>query len=250
MDSKSSYKMKQVTNGYMRENYMNHPQCDQFKVSLIELIMVFLGNIIIVFDVYPQQYNQFFFEDGKIMKIDMKTNDTDWKSFPFGCSVNDGWKKGINKISFKSATDSYLHDAIGITSNLMYLIEQNKWYSYCESGDYYVKNGTYLTTSINDKHEMYDPNAFNGVTANPNDVFTLIYDGDKATLQFMLNGEQKGKTMKVKKDEIYYPFICVDASPSIKYKSRQYTIIDDNKVISNKIDFISNISKFWANLFL
>ena len=100
MNRKSQY----LLSGYLRCAYLSIQDEEiNFEMSLIDVILKFLGNIFIVFDCYPKQYENLMFENGIGFRKDVE-NKTHY--YTFGCLIK--WGKGdLHQLSLKSNTKAH-----------------------------------------------------------------------------------------------------------------------------------------------
>ena len=198
-----------LVNGYMRNEYNTHGSYDQFEISVIKIIVRLLGNIFMVFDVYPLECKSMFSDDGLIFKPNPEKN-RNIEGITFGCSY--GWNKGIHKIAIRSKNNWTTH-AIGITNNIQQFAERPAWYGnwakqYAPQNLYYNLNGTMLVgTRIQRQEDLYQFES-----QSRNDVITIKFDGDNGALTFLFNDKIIVKSVKVKKNETYYPFVSYNLS--------------------------------------
>ena len=203
-----------LVHGYIRNEYNNHKYYDQFETSLINIILQLLGNIFMIFDVYPSICKSMVSDDGLIFTKD-PVEHKDIGSITFGCSY--GWNKGTHKISVRNKYKWKGH-AIGITNNIQQFAERPAWYGswtrnqYKEQSYYYNLNGSILVGT----HIPFQPGLFK--SKNGNDVISIHFDGDNGTLTFLFNDKIIGKGVKVKKNETYYLFISCNSSCKAKFE--------------------------------
>ena len=131
-----------LIDGYIRNQYCKHEAYDKFEKSLVMIIVKLLGNIFMIFDVYPVECKSSISKDGLKFKPDQKMH----KDVTFGCSY--GWNDGINKVSIRNKYKWQGH-AIGITNNIQQFSEEAIWYGFVDKdeGLYYNLNSGSLVGS-------------------------------------------------------------------------------------------------------
>ena len=199
----TSIRCSLLISGYMRIEYCKHDNYDQFETSLVKIIVRLLGNIFMIFDVYPLKCKSMFSDDGLVFK--KQPSQRGIGDVTFGCSY--GWNKGIHKISIKNKYE-WNEQGIGITNRIQKFTEKAAWYGYFNSdmGEYsYNLNGKNLVgTDIESQNFVFE-------SKNAGGVVTIHFDGDNGTLTFLYDDKIIGKSVNIKRNETYYPFISYNA---------------------------------------
>lgn len=190
----------------------------KFEISLIALLIRFVGNVFIVFDVYPSEV-EIFLSEKRSRFIRNHHHSGKAGDLTFGSSVE--WTEGIHQISFRSNTLSHSTDAFGITSNIDALCDKPGWFADKMGRTsrnmfmvYAISGGTLLNTA---QHIMKYWDFEEG------DIITIRFNAYRWTVEYLLNGVRKGDPQKVVSDSIYSPFISnnsacgVDADYQIVY---------------------------------
>ena len=214
-------RVEYLVNGYMRQEYTLHKQYDHFESSLMLIMMEFLGNIFIMFDVYPSKCKWMFSNYGKTFKRDFPRRDN-MDAFTFGCSL--GWNKGIHKIWIESRASGFGSNAFGITSDIKYFGTNHVWFGH-QDGYKYVMNGN-LLAAIDDFSDIGSShhNVFDESESKSGDILQICLNADQWTVTFSLNEKQLGKPMKVKPDQTYHLFI---SSSGFLRTPCEYCLISD-----------------------
>ena len=127
------------------------------------------------------------------------------------------WNKGKHEIVFKCIEDNKFAFGIGILTNLnantsRWLFDDAEggitYQIYSCTGDKY-KPGIYHFESGEERlFENIDEYITDGM------IISVKVDLDEYTLNIYIDGQQKGKTIKVKENEIYYPAITYNCDIS------------------------------------
>ena len=211
-------KMNYLTAGYVKAEYLKNKGDDEnFEMSLITVILQFLGNIFAIFDCYPEGFENVISENGQVFRRKYKSG---IETVTIGCSLK--WKQGmIHQISFKSNSTAHKNDGIGISTNIEKLCEKAGWYGHRlnDHGDdpfeYAVMKGG---------HVAFQGTVIKDEACKVGDIITLLFNGNDWTLSFLLNGEIQGKPQKITPDVEYSPFISANAFCS---NDTDYAIVYD-----------------------
>ena len=204
MEEEQDNRIEYLVNGYMRKRYASQKLYDQFESSLILIMMELLGNIFIMFDVYPSKCKSMISNNGKIFKRNLPSIDSQG-SFTFGCSI--GWNKGIHKISIQAKSGRFGSNVFGITTDMEYYKTHPVWYSRCEKGFRYAMKGDLLvacgdlTGNNTTQWGIFDKPSKAG------DILEICLNADEWTVTFSMNDKQLGKPMKVI-PATYHLFVC------------------------------------------
>lgn len=195
-----------LVDGYIKKKVDGYKTYDHFESSLINIMVRFLGNIFMAFDIYPSKCKSMFNDYGTIFTRTDK--ESDLKSFTFGCSY--GWSEGVHKISIESKDTTYFQDAFGITSNIKHFKTTEKWYgsANCTQGYFYTLNGDSLVT-MNDpaNEDEYQDEVFKEAERRPNDKLSICLDANRWRVTWYLNDEQLGKPFDIVANETYHLFV-------------------------------------------
>ena len=210
-------RLHHLVNGYIKQKFDAYKTYDHFEASLINIMVIFLGNILIVFDIYPSKCKSMF--SGHGTKFKREKSDHVHGSFTFGCS--NGWNKGVHKVSIQTKDTTYYDDAFGITSNIDHFKRNTYWYgsSGCDKGFFYTLNGDTLVT-MNEKEfgNKTQTRVFNKIKRKPNDKISICLDANEWTVKWLFNDQQLGKPFNVVANETYHLFISSGAhSKTVKY---------------------------------
>ena len=216
-------KGRYLTSGYVRCEYLIKQSEDtNFEVSLINVILTFLGNIFVLFDCYPKNCQQFIFDHGQVFRKQCKFME-DYAIF--GSSIK--WGKGeIHQISFKSNTKAHGWDAVGISTNIEKLCEKTGWFTdrvEATNSIAFVRNGGSILSWPIDLRYDTQSRILKADDCKKGDIFSLLFNGIDWTLTYLLNGERTGKPQSIKPDLEYSPFICDSKS----HHDRDYEIVHD-----------------------
>ena len=178
--------------------------------------MQFVGNIFIIFDVYPYEAEKFL-SDKKSIFIRNHHDRGDAGDLTIGSSVE--WTEGIHQISFRSNTISHSTDAFGITTNIDKLCESPGWFADMSRGRdvfwTYALNGGTLLNSSNHVIKYWE--------FEEGDIITIRFNACNWSVSYLLNGVRKGDLQSIAPNRIYSPFISnnsacgVDANYQIVY---------------------------------
>ena len=201
-----------LVDGYMKKEYCKHENYDRFEKSLVGIIVKLLGNIFMIFDVYPSICKSMFADDGLTFKPDRILH-KGLGDVTFGCSY--GWNKGIYKISIQNKY-KWEGQGIGITNNIQRFKEKPAWYGEFTSKDkqflqYNLNSSILVGSGISTQYSLFSSN-------NGGDVITMQFDGDNGILTFLFNHKIIGKSIDVRKNEIYYPFISYNESYAAEFQ--------------------------------
>ena len=201
-----------------------------FEMSLINIILQFVGNIFIAFKFYPSDCKDMILNDVQVFK--RKHTGSGMKDMTVGCSLK--WKKGIHQISFKSNTKAHADDAWGIITNISKVCDDYGWF-YIKSDK---SDGEIIGYTMNggDIMDCPDPSDWdndigtrqdNVITVQEckaGDIITIQFDGDSSIVSLLLNGKIKGKPQSITAGKVYHPFICHNSDCD---NDADYTIILD-----------------------
>ena len=67
MATKLETRLNNLAAGYVRTEFQAYESYDNFEESLIKLMVRFLGNILMIFDVYPLECKALFSDDGLVI---------------------------------------------------------------------------------------------------------------------------------------------------------------------------------------
>ena len=226
----SQTKLEYLGNGYTRQKYLHkngNSTTDNFEISLINIIIQYLGNILITFDCYPQGFQSQIIENGQAVKAYSKINAT---PICIGCSTE--WNEGIHQISFRSNSLGHVGDVFGINSNIREFTNQPGWYtdrtelakSQTYSWNVYVNN-LYCHPKTSDALFQYAVTS--DLDYKEGDILSLLFNGNDWTISYLLNGKIVGKPFKITPNLKYSPFICSYWSTRNDDKVAEYLILSD-----------------------
>ena len=196
-------RLMELANGYIREQYATHDDYDQFETSLINVIITFLGNIFMCFDIYPSMHESKFSHYNTVFR--RSKDDPNEVPMTFGCSY--GMNEGIYRMQIENKISGFGSDAFGITTNIDIFRKHSGWFDVDGEADVYFLNGT-LIAKLNDSDVacQMQYGLFKANETEPGDVITILYDGKQYKLTYLLNDKQLGKSVDVI-HQTYYFFV-------------------------------------------
>ena len=177
---------------FLKENEYKYPE------ALNVVILRFLGNILIHFDVFNDFYKECVQQNGHCLKIE---EDFEFDTFTVGCSY--GFNKGITEIRIQCVHGDAGDEPIGIGTSLQKCYNKESWFFDCGlenvygmySGNLLVKGGT---GTIADKCQ-YELREW-----LKNDTLTVRIDCHQRKVSFFINDELMGNAIDIQPNRTYY----------------------------------------------
>ncbi len=204
-------KLDCLVNGFVSKQIKHVDLDDKYPLELNVLILRFLGNIFIKFDLIYPAYAHCIQNDGTLLVRDNNIS-ASW----FRVLSSHAFTAGdIGEFKIKCTKPGY--DAIGIRSNTDIIKEANKYHSALDGSMYYYHGDGHLYIT-----KGYQPEDQTNVTKFAlNDIITIKVDCVKWNVIFMKNDEMVGDITKIKSNQDYYPFV------GFSYGVTEYQLICD-----------------------
>ena len=182
--------------GYVSEEIKNVELEDKYPKELNLLIMQFLGNIFMRFDLIHSDYKGCIQNDGTVFKRGIYA-----KAKSFSAVSSYTFKPGdIGEFRIKCNKPG--GDSIGIMDNTNIINYRSKYHSYIDVTVYYYHGWGNLYGVDGDLVENVSEHKF-----KIDDIITVKIDCNKWILTFMRNDKMVGKQIEIASKDEYYPFI-------------------------------------------
>ena len=196
-----------LMNGYIKEQFDAYEKYHHFEVSLINVLIAFLGNILYRFDVYPPKFEFMFSDEERIFTrtINNRYKGTD-KSCTFGSSYD--WNEGIYKVCIKCKdSTSCAGDAFGITSDINCFETIEGWYNEGHGFSYILNGTSRCLCTMNDATNKSNVQYLGTREWKSDDKISICFDADNWTVSWYLNNERLGIPFNVVPYQNYHLFI-------------------------------------------
>ena len=188
-----------LVEGYIKENFLISAKYKYLSVSLLTNIFIkFLGNIFILFDIFPEKHRHEIKNDGKLI-------DHNESNGYFSIACSNGFNYGVHQIKVKCIEPE--SPLIGITNNYSQYTQDQFWPNDTDGEAYfYIYGGIHC--GENSKKIFKQKTATEPI---PGDVVKVIVDCNLWQLSIM------DETVPIEPNNTYYFCMGIQSSPS-KYE--------------------------------
>ena len=188
--------------GYVTREILNE-QSNDYPLDINSIIIHFLGDIFVIFDIYHTAHQQCIQKQGTIIKRAAGTYgikggaeySSRWVYFSVGSSME--MDHGYYSFDIK-CVEPNRYDAIGITSDLSICEERNMWFGDGTGHTYCYKGGGAIAGLASQI----------GIQSwEKNDLLSVKIDCEAWTVSFYRNGQLMGKAVDMEKNVKYHAFI-------------------------------------------
>ena len=217
-DAKAHAELQQhLVNGYVKQEFSGN--CNSsYPLELSNVILIFLGNILIKFDVFNDDFKRFIDENGKHIKYMISGKSLTQNLNTICCSF--GMNKGVTIIDIKCINPCG-SGVIGILSDIDEC-KTGKWIVNMSGYKYWWYNAS--TTIFGEKDNEDIVESFDVKESwKPNDIVRMKIDCNEWKLTFYLN-EQAMHTMPLHENIKYYLFVNIRKS-ALKTTPTEYRLL-------------------------
>ena len=204
---------------YIHESFLKEKDY-QYPEALTLILIRFLGNIFLHFDVVHADYKQFVGENGRVLNINRTS-----ASPTFTVASSYGFNRGISEIKLEcnQASDVGSGDQIGVGTEIGQCYEKRSW-MFNDGGEVYFMYGKDICQTVG-KMETIKRFSRTWQWAQSHalakgDIMAIRVDCDQWMISFFINDEMKGKPMEIEPGLTYY-FLM-----SIQSKTAKYTLLN------------------------
>ena len=207
--STTEKKLELLTSWYVRVKLLrsNEEETRVYPIELIAVILKFLGNIFLIFDIInPKECAHVIKNDGKLIQRGIGE-----KQFVVASKL--AFNEGINEFTIKSFQQK--NDAIGIVGGLDE-VNNGEWCCYFKFGYmYYGRGAMYIEAKSSNIFPKW----------GKNDEIKIRIDCNDWNVTFFKNEEKVGESIDIKPNKEYHPFI------GCQHKYIKYELLSHNKIV-------------------
>eukprot|EP01084_Bolivina_argentea_P087309 157688_1 len=171
----------------------------KYPIELNALIIHFLGNIFLKFDLVHENYKDCISKNGTVIKRSGSLKGIRW----FSVCSSTSFSEGIHQFRIKCVKPK--GDSIGIMSNTDIVKEKNKYHSWINCNIYYYHGEG--TLYCGDGLGSTARGQYNLAPFEKDDIIAVKIDCNEWKVQFLRNDKLIGKTWDIQPDLSYHPFI-------------------------------------------
>ena len=194
-------KLELLVSWYVRTELLRaeHEENESYPIELDTVILKFLGNILLIFDVIKDKFANFIKNNGKVIERGPENNPKDIGQFVAASTAS--FSEGIHEFTIKVG-DHAASDAIGIISDLNN-IHNGTWCRYFPDGYMYYGHGPIIATNKRQKKSKSKP----WIRWKSHCQIKVVVDCIQWKVTFFNNGQQSGESVDIVPDKEYHPFL-------------------------------------------